>query len=180
MQFHKSFLTTRHATQRSAKGQDNLPFKIIFWMTLYLPFEEFFLRWLPSPIAVILRFVPELILYGLAIKVCGAKIWHHQPLKKTPIDFLVVAFFVATAISIIINDASIKGSLVNLRTIWRYLSVFYITVNIDISIGELKRLLNGFRLVMLGQAIIGSVQYFLPASFNQAFFAPREIGRAHV
>lgn len=174
MHFPKSFLAPGRSIERSTKGTENLPFKIIFWMTLYLPFEEFFLRWLPSPIAVILRFVPELILYGLAIKVCGTKIWHHQPLKKTPIDLLVVVFFVATAISIVINDASIKGSLVNLRTIWRYLSVFYITVNIEISISELKRLLDGFKAVMLAQAVIGSIQYFLPASFNQAFFAPRE------
>jgi len=152
---------------------NDLPFKIVFWITLYLPFEEFFLRWLPSPVAVLLRFIPELILYGLVTKVCGTKLLSGRPLKKTPIDLLVAAFFIATGISIIINDSSITGSLVNLRTIWRYLSVFYITVNIDISKEQLKKLLNGFKIAMLIQAAIGAIQYFLPDSFNQAFFAPK-------
>ncbi len=157
---------------------DNFPFKIIFWISLYIPFEEFFLRWLPSSLAVLLRFVPELILYALVGKICGSKLLRGEPLRKTPIDLLVVAFFVATAISVVINDSSIKGSIVNLRTIWRYLSVFYIAVNIDFSIGDLKKLLTGLKAVMIAQGVIGSLQYFLPASFNQAFFAPKgfEIG----
>ncbi|MEL7353458.1 MAG: hypothetical protein AAF171_10775 [Cyanobacteria bacterium P01_A01_bin.116] len=156
----------------------NLPFSIVFWIALYTPFEEFILRWLPSSVGVLLRFVPELILYGLVAQVCGSKLLRREPLKKTPIDLLVLIFFVATAISIVINDSSLKGSLINLRTIWRYLSVFYLVVNIDISRDDLKKLLNGLKIVMVVQGIIGSLQYFLPASFNQAFFAPRsfEIG----
>ena len=49
--------------------------------------------------------------------------------------------------------------------------MFYLVVNIDISRDDLKKLLNGLKIVMVVQGIIGSLQYFLPASFNQAFFA---------
>lgn len=147
-------------------------------IALYTPFEEFFLRWLPGIIPVALRFVPELVLYGLLVYVCGMRLIRGNSLRKTPIDLLVALFFAATAVSIVLNGSPIVGSIINLRTIWRYLSVFYIVVNLDISFSELRRLLKGLRIVMLIQGIIGSVQYFLPASFNQAFFAPRgfEIG----
>jgi len=156
----------------------NIPFWIVFGIALYTPFEEFILRWLPGIIPVALRFVPELILYGLLVYVCGMRLLKGRSLRRTPIDMLIAAFFIATAISIVLNGSPIVGSIINLRTIWRYLSVFYIVVNLDISFNELRRLLKGLRIVILLQAVIGSLQYFLPASFNQAFFAPRgfEIG----
>ena len=159
--------------EKQTESTSGFPFKVIFWIALYTPFEEFFLRWLPSPVAVALRFVPEFVLYGLLFQVCGLKLLRGQPLKRTPIDWIVLAFFVATAISMVINDSSIKGSIVNMRTIWRYLSVFYVVVNIEISRLELKRLLSGLRVVMIAQGILGSIQYFLPDSFNRAFFAPK-------
>ncbi len=158
---------------RDAEATNDLPFRIIFWLSIYTPFEEFFLRWLPNPVAAPLRFIPELILYGLMFKVCGGKLLQGYKLRKTPIDIWVIAFFVATAISMALNGSGPKGSLLNMRTIWRYLSVFYVAVNIDISKNELKRLLSGLRLVMIVQAFIGSIQYFLPARVNMALFAPR-------
>ena len=172
-------MTTLYSSLKSYTNNiDNLPFKIVFWIAMYVPFEEFILRWLPGSIPVLLRFVPELILYGLAFYICGSKLLRGEPLRKTPIDFLLVIFFLSTFVSIIINGSTIIGSITNLRTIWRYLSVFYIVVNIDISKLELLKLINSLKWIMFVQACIGSIQYFLPASFNQAFFAPKgfEIG----
>ena len=159
--------------QKQTESTSDFPFKVIFWIALYTPFEEFFLRWLPDSAAVALRFVPEFILYILLFQVCGLKLLRGQPLKRTPIDWIVFAFFVATGISMVINDSSITQSVINMRTIWRYLSVFYVIVNIEISRSDLKRLLSGLRIVMIAQAILGSLQYFLPEGFNRAVFAPK-------
>jgi hypothetical protein len=163
---------------RPIERTTNFPFWIVFCIALYTPFEEFFLRWLPGMVPVVLRFVPEFILYGLVVWVCCSRLLRGYPLRKTPIDLLLAAFFIATAISIVLNGSPLLGSIINLRTIWRYLSVFYIVVNLDISPRDLKRMITGLKVVILIQGIIGSLQYFLPASFNQAFFAPRgfEIG----
>ncbi|MEM6253692.1 MAG: hypothetical protein AAF821_12300 [Cyanobacteria bacterium P01_D01_bin.156] len=139
-----------------------------------MTFEDFILRWMPGNIALVVRFIPELLLYGLAFYICGSKLLRGETLKKTPIDLLLVAFIFATAVSIIINGAAIKGSIINLRTIWRYLSVFYIVVNINISNSELSKLLSGLKKILFIQALISSIQYFLPPSFNQAFFAPQD------
>jgi hypothetical protein len=172
-------MTTLYSSAKpSTERITNIPFWIVFCIALYTPFEEFFLRWLPGSIPVVLRFVPEFVLYILVVWVCVSRLVRGYPLRKTPIDLPLVAFFIATAISIVLNSSPLLGSIINLRTIWRYLSVFYIVVNLDISLPELKRLLKGLKIVMLAQGFIGSVQYFLPASFNQAFFAPKgfEIG----
>lgn len=172
-------MTSLYPTSGKAFARiSNVPYWIVFAIALYTPFEEFVLRWLPGIIPVALRFVPELVLYGLLVYVCGMRLIKGHSLRRTPIDFPVAAFFIATAISIVLNSSPIVGSIINMRTIWRYLSVFYIVVNLDISFRELRQLLKGLRIVVIAQAFIGSIQYFLPASFNQAFFAPRgfEIG----
>lgn len=168
-------MTTLYQPAEKSVGRiANFPFWIVFAIALYTPFEEFFLRWLPGIIPVALRFVPELILYGLLVWVCGMRLLRGRSLRSTPIDYLLIAFGVSTLISMVLNSSPFVGSIINLRTIWRYLSVFYIVVNLDISPPELKRMLTGLKIVILIQGIIGSLQYFLPASFNQAFFAPRE------
>ena len=159
--------------KQTESASSDFPFKVIFWIALYTPFEEFFLRWLPSSAAVALRFIPEFILYVLLFQVCGLKLLRGQPLKRTPIDWIVLSFFVATAISMVINDSSIRQSVINMRTIWRYLAVFYVIVNIEIARTDIKRLLSGLRIVMIAQGILGSIQYFLPESFNRAVFAPK-------
>ncbi|MEO0769854.1 MAG: hypothetical protein AAFY72_10545 [Cyanobacteria bacterium J06649_4] len=157
----------------SERTKTNVPFWIVFGIALYIPFEEFVLRWLPGLVPVALRFVPELILYGLLITVCGNRIIKGYKLRSTPIDLLLVAFFLATAVSMVINGSALFRSIVNLRTMWRYLSVFYIVVNIDISRAQLRQLLQSLKVVFLIQGVLSAVQYFLPAGFNQAVFAPR-------
>ena len=139
------------STEKTFERVTNIPFWIIFAIALYTPFEEFFLRWLPGIVPVALRFVPELILYGLLVYVCGMRLLRGYSLRRTPIDLLVALFFAATAISIVLNGSPLVGSIINLRTIWRYLSVFYIVVNLEISFGELRRLLKGLRIVILLQ-----------------------------
>ncbi|KPQ37432.1 MAG: putative nucleoside-diphosphate sugar epimerase [Phormidesmis priestleyi Ana] len=166
--------TLYQPSERAVERATNYSFWIVFGIALYTPFEEFFLRWLPGIIPVALRFVPEFILYWLLFVVCCSRLMRGYPLRKTPIDWLIGAFFLATIISMVLNSSPVIGSIINLRTIWRYLSVFYIVVNMDISPKELKLMLNGLKIVMLAQGLIGSIQYFLPAGFNQAFFAPRE------
>lgn len=170
--------SSNRSFRRSATDVRGLAFWIVFAIAMYVPFEEFFLKWLPDALAVPLRFMPELVLYGLVIAVCGSRLLQGYSLRRTPIDWLIAAFFISTAVSIGLNGSPIVGSIINLRTIWRYLSVFYIVVNLDISRSALRQMLNGLKVVMVAQGVIGSIQYFLPASFNQAVFAPKgfEIG----
>lgn len=159
------------------KQTGKIPFWIIFAISIYVPFEEFIIKWIPGPSAVpaIGRLIPEGVLYLLCIQV----VWHkkvfcRQRLKSTPIDILVVAFFVASIISIIINSSNVFTSFfLTLRPLWRYLSVYYIVVNIDISTEELFLILQGLKVTGLIQAVLASIQYFLPESINQ-IFAPRQ------
>lgn len=155
----------------TARKAGEIPFLIVFAIALYTPFELFILKWLPSVVSGPLRFLPEFILYGLAAKILGQCFFQRRGLQTTPIDILLPIFFLSTLISIVINGSDILPSFDNLRSLWRYLSVFYIVVNIDISLEKLTLMLQGIKVVGLIQAGLAFCQYFMPTGMQQ-FFAP--------
>ena len=158
------------------KQQGLLPFWIVFVISIYTPFEDFLLKWVPGPQAIgaILRFIPEIVLYALLAYIFLQKLYRRENLRKTPIDILVGAFFLCSLISIIVNQANWFDSLLNLRTSWRYLSIYYIIVNIDFSLVEITLVLKSLRIIGLIQTGLASIQYFLPYHIS-AFFAPPEL-----
>ena len=168
------------AWYRWAMQTGQLPFAIILTLTIYQPFEDFVLNWLPlpSPLISLIRFVPEITLYILMARVIYLRLSSGKGIRKTPLDILIIAFFIGSMISIVVNHAGIAGSIKNLRTNFRYISVYYTVVNIDISIQQLSLLLKSIRLASLIQAGIASIQYFLPASITQKLFTRQVIHSA--
>jgi len=173
MTVYPSAIAQTSDTQASGQSR-NIPFWMLFTIGLYIPFEEFVLKWLPVTLSVVLRFLPELTLYGLLAYVCINRIIRGYGLRRTPIDLLIAAFFASATVSIVLNGSGLFGSIVNLRTIWRYVSAFYIVVNIDLSKAQIRGMLRGLKIVMIIQGLLSSFQYFLPSGLNQAIFAPRE------
>jgi hypothetical protein len=148
-------------------------FEIVLVATIYFPLEDFFLKFVPLPETGIsvLRLIPEVILYFLLFCIIIDKKTSGKQLNSTPIDILIVFFFLSASVSIIINEAPLVDSIANLRTNFRYLSVYYILVNIEISSRQIYLILKSIILMGLLQAIISSVQFFLPDAVNQALFA---------
>ena len=148
-------------------------FKIVIAITIYFPLEDFVLKFIPAPesIITIFRLIPEFFLYALLVCVVVNRVNSGKPIRKTPIDFVIIAFFLSASVSIIINQVHLIDSLANLRTNFRYLSIYYILVNIDISSRQVSKVLKIIVLMGLIQAIIASIQFFLPDSVDQILFA---------
>ncbi len=148
-------------------------FKIVLAITVYFPLEDFVIKFIPAPenIITIVRLIPEFFLYVLLVCVIVNRINLGKPLRKTPIDFIIIAFFLSAIVSIVVNQAHWGESIANLRTNFRYLSIYYILVNIDISSRQISKILKIIILMGLIQAIIASIQFFLPDSIDQLLFA---------
>ncbi|MDJ0712609.1 MAG: hypothetical protein QNJ54_00105 [Prochloraceae cyanobacterium] len=157
----------------TARETGQLPFWIILGLTIYVPVEDFILKFVPLPLEIInlIRIVPELFLYCLCLFILSHKFLNRQRLKGTPIDILVIAFFVSSGISIVLNQASIPDSIDNVRTNFRYLSVFYILVNINMSYEQIGTFLKTIRTCGLIQAGISCFQFFLPDNVSRILFA---------
>ncbi len=156
----------------AASEAGEIPFWIVFVVAIYTPFEEFIIKWL-GPLASIVRFIPEFLLYGLMAQILTNR-FKNGTLKRTPIDVLLLFFAIATIVSMFINNSSIKSSVLTMRSLWRYLSVFYIVANIDISVSQLRLMIKGITVVGFMQAALASLQIFLPNSLVR-IFAPKGV-----
>lgn len=161
------------ASYRSASRTGQLPLWLISAIALYMPLEDFIVAWLPVPAAVRtgIRFIPEIILYAILARTLFHRIATGQPIRKTPIDILILVFFLTSIVSIVLNQASLFGSITELRFNWRYLSIYYTLANIDIQPAQLSILLRNLKIIGLFQAGLAAVQIFIPAQVKIAIAA---------
>lgn len=150
-----------------AKKTKQLPFWIITANAIYIPFEDYITNLIPiSSVRSLARFAPEIFLYGVAFLVLYHKFRFGGGLRKTPMDPLLIMVFLAANISIFANGASPAGSFDNFRTNWRYVSIYYTLVNINIDQAQLVNLLKILKTAGLIQAVVSSIQFFLPTAIN--------------
>ena len=161
-----------HSYSRSRlNGQIHL--WLISVIAIYTPFEDLIVAWLPLPAAVQtgIRFIPELTIYVIFLQVIGKRLISGKGWRITAIDPLVLTLAIASIISILLNHSRLFPSLENLRNIWRYLTLYYVLVNLSLDKNAVVQLLKIIRTVGFIQAAIASLQFFLPGSVKIAFAA---------
>lgn len=145
---------------------------IILFLIIFLPSEDFILKWLPvsEKIYSLSRYISELLIYSLLIFVIFNRLFKGLPLRKTPIDFALFFFILVGLISIIKNHAPVFGGLIGIRTLLRYVAVYYIIVNWNMPSVYVRKLI--FFIVFIGvfESLIGLLQHFVGIS---SFWLPR-------
>ena len=148
---------------------------IIYFLTGYVAFEEFVLKFLPVSDAVYsyLRFLGELLIYVAFGKLVIHKLYRGIPFVKTPIDFPVIGFYVVVLLSMVINRSPLIGSLYNIRPFARYVVLFYLVVNSPLSEKRIATVLRIILGIGIAQIAVGIAQWFGDATLYD-FFLPRE------
>ena len=148
---------------------------MIYFLTGYVAFEEFVLKFLPVSDAVYsyLRFFGEILIYIAFGKLVIHKLHRGIPFVKTAIDLPIIGFYSVVLLSILINRSPLIGSLYNIRPFARYIVLFYLVANSSLS----ERRITTFLRIILGvgifQLAVGVIQWVGgPAAFD--FFLPRE------
>ncbi len=148
---------------------------MIYFLTGYVAFEEFVLKFLPvSDIAYsYLRFFGELLIYIAFGKLVIHKLHKGIPFVKTAIDLPIIGFYTIVLLSIFVNRSPLMGSLYNIRPFARYIVLFYLVANSSLS----ERRITTFLRIILGVGIFqlaaGLIQWVGgPDAFD--FFLPRE------
>lgn len=151
------------------------PIHIILLIAIYIPFENFIVKWVPG--GDFIRFIPEITLYALLAYEFVKKIVYKKHYISTPINSLVLIFFFLAIVSLIYNlvpeQSTLKpmiGGIRNLRTLTRYLAVFYIIVyNNEIQSKHLRFFINSMVAILIiniatgfFQRIFGINDFWLP------------------
>jgi hypothetical protein len=151
------------ASFKEAKKTGQIPLWLVTAYAIYIPVEDFVNGLIPvSSVRQLISFAPEVLFYGVGFLVVYHKFRFGGGLRKTPLDPILIALAIGILISIFGNGASPLGSFKNVRIHWRYISIFYIFVNINISHLQLSKLLNLIKTLGIIQAVWASIQYILP------------------
>ena len=148
---------------------------MIYFLTGYVAFEELILKFLPvsDVIYSYLRFFGEMLIYLAFGKLVIHKLYRGIPFVKTAIDLPIIGFYSVVLLSMLINRSPLIGSLYNIRPFARYIVLFYLIANSNLSerrITTLLRIILGVGIFQIG---VGVVQWLGgPTAFN--FFLPRE------
>lgn len=153
------------------------PIHIILLIAIYIPFENFIVKWIPG--GDFIRFIPELALYVILGYEFIKKIVYKKYYISTPINSLVLLFFFLAIASLLYNvipaQETLKatlGGVRNVRTLTRYLAVFYIIVyNDNIKSKHLRYFINSLVAILVINIITGFFQrvfgvnsFWLPAN----------------
>ena len=146
---------------------------LIYFLTGYVAFEEFILKFLPVSDAVYsyLRFFGEMLIYVAFGKLVIHKLYRGIPFVKTAIDLPVIGFYSVVLLSMLVNGSPLIGSLYNIRPFARYIVLFYLVANSNLSEKRIATFLRIILVVGIFQIGAGIIQWAGgPAAFN--FFLP--------
>ena len=148
---------------------------MIYFLTGYVAFEEFVLKFLPVSDTVYsyLRFLGEILIYLAFGKLVIHKLYRGIPFVKTAIDLPVIGFYSVVLLSILVNGSPLMGSLYNVRPFARYIVLFYLVANSALSERRITILLRIILGAGIFQVAVGVIQWLGgPSAFD--FFLPRE------
>ena len=148
---------------------------MIYFLTGYVAFEEFVLKFLPVSDIVYsyLRFFGEILIYVAFGKLVIHKLHKGIPFVKTAIDLPIIGFYTVVLLSIFVNGSPLMGSIYNIRPFARYIVLFYLVANSPLSERKITTFLHIILGVGICQLAAGFIQWIGgPAAFD--FFLPRE------
>lgn len=147
----------------------------IYFLTGYVAFEEFVLKFLPVSDATYsyLRFLGEMLIYVAFVRLVIHKLYRGIPFVKTAIDLPIIGFYSVVLLSMLVNRSPLIGSLYNIRPFARYIVLFYLVANSALSERRITTLLRIILGVGIFQLAAGVIQW-VGGSAAFDFFLPRE------
>ena len=134
---------------------------LLLFLAAITSFEDLIIKFLPVPEKIFFysRFLSELSIYIAFILVVANKLVKRIPLSRTPLDLPILFFIGSAVISIIVNHSPIFGSIVNLRPLLRFILLFYLIVNLKITVNQASKITHTIIWAGTLQVAIGILQY---------------------
>ena len=153
---------------------DRLAYWSILFLVLFVPFEDFILKFLPvsDKIYFYARFMSELLVYAASATIIIKRFLRERSLAKTPLDTPIFVLLQIMFISAIANNSGLFETLVNIRPVFRYTFLFYLVVNLKMTPLRASKILNYCIYAGVGQLIIGLVQWLSRGALD-SLLAPR-------
>lgn len=151
-------------------------FTAMAFLVVYMPMEDFLLKFLPVPDAIFLalHFFSEFFIYCLFLLLLISKLGRHEKFLSGDIEGPLALFLAVVFASMLWNGVGLFDTAVHLRPVLRYVILFYIVININLNHTQIQVLI---RLMLLSGAIqvLASLLQVIGGDAAKAFFMPREL-----
>lgn len=148
--------------------------RIVYFLVVYLPLEDFLLKWLPVPYPVYLglRQVSDvLVLVAVAIAV-GTRLrsTHRLRLIGRGADLCLGAFVLLALGTVVARQGNMLYTVLNLKALLRYTLLVYILLNLRVERAEIYTFLRLIYVSLGLQLLVSLLQLVGPISVDQFFF----------
>lgn len=147
------------------------PFWIVVLLAAYMPVETFVLTYLPfsDQIYLAAQLLSELLIYSAFAVLLVRRILENGKLVHTPLDRVLLVLILVAFLSILTNRAPLSGSLTNLRSLLRYVALYYLVVNLKLSPQQGRILMVVIVASGLAQIVVGAFQWITNGAYNEQF-----------
>jgi LPXTG-motif cell wall-anchored protein len=149
---------------------------IVFFLALYLPLEDFLLKWVPVPYEVYLamRQIPDALVIVAAGIAVGARIFQTTRFRLIGrgADVLLVLFVLSAYGSVLLQGGSVLEATLNLKALLRYVLVVYTLVNIPMDRETATTMFRVVYASVLIQLVVSAIQLAGPIEVD-SIFLPR-------
>jgi len=154
-------------------------FFLIKLLAVYLPFEEFILKWLPvsDQLYLLMRQIPDLMVMSMAAVLLANRLLAGKtvPIIGGRVDVCLALFVCWAFMTILLNpDANVLTNILNIKALLRYILLIYILLLLNPSHMEIKSLFKWLGCAILIQVLIGVFQ-FLGGTSARDFLAARHV-----
>jgi len=151
----------------SQRAKPSSHIRMCLWLIYYFTLSDSLLKFLPLPVAVPLRYLPDVFLYLLMAMV----MLRSKKFGSFPLLWPLCACALTMAISGILNSSSIYGVLSDYRSFFRFAAFTYIGWRLIVTPQRIAQFINGFLVLTVVELIVGALELF-GGSGVQALFAP--------
>jgi hypothetical protein len=127
----------------------------VLFIGLYTPYEEFFLKFVPSDMASMARFGGELFILAMLSAVLLKKMAQGKPFRVSPLDVPLVLFIAWALISAVANETSPLTTILGLRILLRYVLLYYVVIHADFPRETIATFVKLFLVAAAIQMVIG-------------------------
>jgi len=149
---------------------------VIYFLLVWFPLESLILRYTPLDYYAVVKYIPEIVLYGAFVVSWVQHIrrekkwWPGSVVNKWLLGFIAVSF-----VSWILNQYHFTIWVLGLRQLFRFVLAFFLVMMQNYSEEEKKNILKiGLGMVIL-EAVLGIIQYLVRGYLDQYLFFSEDV-----
>ncbi len=148
--------------------------RIVYFLVLYLPLEDFLLKWIPVPYPVYLglRQVSDVLVLVAVGVTLGTRLRSTRRYRiiGRGADLCLVSFLVLALVTVIARGGDVLVTVLNLKALLRYVLLAYVLLNLRVEREEVYTFLRLIYVSLGIQLVVSLIQLVGPVSVDQFFF----------